>query len=382
MIENPAFLRGFGITRLGDVTDLDVIGMPVWFATRPNSRGLSVSQGKGMTAGQAKLSAVMEAIEGAVAEDTQRHISEHGSVEEIRRRGHCTLPLETISRVNADLLNPDRERAWVAGRAVRDQKTILAPFELVGLDFRADFPWDRQAFQMSSQGLAAGFDFDHAAQHAILELIENDACMLHEALATRIAASHPVSFARGRSADLDQLVDRLESVALAPHFFDLTGANGVPVILASIPRSVMANAGPGGRAAAGIACRVDAADAACSALQEAIQSRLTYISGARDDLSPKQYDADPSLDRRRSPDGRARECERILALPAGQQDAPIWQRLADHLFSCGVLDLYLFRLETGHPDIVVVRALARGLTAASTSHTKLTVGALHNLLGT
>ncbi|MGG2476771.1 YcaO-like family protein, partial [Rhizobium sp. BR5] len=39
-----------------------------------------------------------------------------------------------------------------------------------GMDFRVDFPWDRRAFLMSSQGLAAGFDHDHAVLHALLEL--------------------------------------------------------------------------------------------------------------------------------------------------------------------------------------------------------------------
>ena len=37
-----------GITRLGNVTGLDRIGIPVVVAVRPNSRSVSVSQGKGL----------------------------------------------------------------------------------------------------------------------------------------------------------------------------------------------------------------------------------------------------------------------------------------------------------------------------------------------
>ncbi len=77
-IFDPELLRRFGITRVGDVTGLDIVGIPVWFAVRPNSRGLSVSQGKGLVPAQARLSAVMEAIEGAVAEDTRRHTAATG----------------------------------------------------------------------------------------------------------------------------------------------------------------------------------------------------------------------------------------------------------------------------------------------------------------
>jgi ribosomal protein S12 methylthiotransferase accessory factor YcaO len=53
-----------GITRLGNVTGLDLIGIPVAVAVRPNSRSVSVSQGKGLTLPQAMASALMEAVEG------------------------------------------------------------------------------------------------------------------------------------------------------------------------------------------------------------------------------------------------------------------------------------------------------------------------------
>src|SRR5258707_5540781 len=52
-----------GITRLGNVTGLDRIGIPVTVAVRPNSRSFSVSQGKGLGVSQAMASAIMEAIE-------------------------------------------------------------------------------------------------------------------------------------------------------------------------------------------------------------------------------------------------------------------------------------------------------------------------------
>src|SRR5204862_3502506 len=58
-----------GITRLGNVTGLDRIGIPVAVAVRPNSRSVSVSQGKGLDLEQAMASALMEAIEGFHAEE-------------------------------------------------------------------------------------------------------------------------------------------------------------------------------------------------------------------------------------------------------------------------------------------------------------------------
>src|SRR3954454_14847593 len=58
-----------GITRLGNITGLDRIGIPVAVAVRPNSRSVSVSQGKGFELSQALASALMEAIELFHAEE-------------------------------------------------------------------------------------------------------------------------------------------------------------------------------------------------------------------------------------------------------------------------------------------------------------------------
>src|SRR5690349_4818423 len=58
-----------GITRVAVLTGLDVIGIPVVAAVRPNSRSIAVHQGKGVTLAAAKASAVMEAVETFHAEN-------------------------------------------------------------------------------------------------------------------------------------------------------------------------------------------------------------------------------------------------------------------------------------------------------------------------
>lgn len=361
---DPELLRRFGITRVGDVTGLDIIGIPVWFAVRPNSRGLSVSQGKGLVAEQARLSAIMEAIEGAVAEDTHKHLSTFGSLQDLREKGIPLVPFETIGRVDPDRLDVRRERAWVKGISVRQQRDVFAPYELVGMDFRTDFPWDRHAFLMSSQGLAAGFDHDHAVFHALLELIENDACVLVDTFETRTIVPEPVAFPAGVDASFDSLVQRLSDIDLTPSFFDMTNALGVPVVIASLPRSVNAQDGPATRSAAGAACRSGTYDAAVAALLEAIQSRLTDISGARDDLSPLRYQREMLT----APASGRQPVERTpvrLDLAQGDQTLPPWRLLAQRLFDAGIDDIHVFTLETGVEGLHVVRVLASGLTPTS-----------------
>src|SRR4051812_30970889 len=61
-------LPEFGITRIANVTGLDRVGLPVIAVSRPNSRSISVSQGKGLTLEAAQVSGLMESIESWHAE--------------------------------------------------------------------------------------------------------------------------------------------------------------------------------------------------------------------------------------------------------------------------------------------------------------------------
>ena len=69
-----------------------MIGIPVFLACRPNSRGLSVGQGKGLCSDSARLGAIMECFEQALAERHEDLVSELGSQAEMEARGlKCML---------------------------------------------------------------------------------------------------------------------------------------------------------------------------------------------------------------------------------------------------------------------------------------------------
>ena len=57
------WLKAMGITRIANITGLDVLGVPVVMVCRPNSRSLSVAQGKGATLAAARASGLMESVE-------------------------------------------------------------------------------------------------------------------------------------------------------------------------------------------------------------------------------------------------------------------------------------------------------------------------------
>src|SRR5580692_6051844 len=58
----------FGITRISDLTGLDVIGVPVWSSTRPIAHTITFSGGKNLDPMLAKAGAIAEGIELAIFE--------------------------------------------------------------------------------------------------------------------------------------------------------------------------------------------------------------------------------------------------------------------------------------------------------------------------
>jgi ribosomal protein S12 methylthiotransferase accessory factor len=371
-------LQRFGITRVGDVTGLDVIGLPVWFACRPNSRSLSVAQGKGTTHRQARISAVMEAIEAAVAERPRSIVGKFGSIEEMRGRGEPLVPFAALARSNVQALDPMRQRAWVSGYSMTTGGEILAPYELIGMDMRTHFPWDRTAFHMSSQGLAAGFDFDSAVLHALLELVEHDASFMVDMFDMPTQAGSRLMYQPGVHAGLDKVMAKLDHAGIRPSFHDLTTGFDLPVVAAVIARNIQSPSGPITRPSAGLACRLNAADAALAALLEAIQSRLTDISGARDDLPEERYRTHGGAV---SPARQSADLvDRDLGL-AGAESTPIWRRVGARLIERGAEDVLLFPLASGVEGIHVVRVLVPGLAAASGAMDEFSLSSLSSFLG-
>ena len=112
-----------GITRVAVVTGLDVIGIPVVMVCRPNGRSLSVSQGKGVDLTAAKVSGIMEALEGWHAENvllplrlaTYRELRAVARVVDVEQ-----LPRPSWSRFHADL-----SILWIEGTDVLQRRARL-----------------------------------------------------------------------------------------------------------------------------------------------------------------------------------------------------------------------------------------------------------------
>jgi len=283
---------GLGITRLAQVTGLDRIGIPVWMAIRPNSRTLAVSQGKGLSDGAARASAVMEAAELAIAERPALPIK-HSSLDDLRAEGIAADPMHNLIGRGASVPTASEKMDWVQGFDLLKQRSVLVPADVVALD-RTHDPCGRPCrYWRSSDGLASGNLLLEAVFHGLCERIERDALVLWQFFSEEQVFERCID-----PADLDdphvlELADRIANAGLQLRLFDITSDVGVPVFFATIAPP------PDGRErywkhlelSSGSGCHPSPARAAVRAVTEAAQSRVTTITGARDDYEPSLYAA-------------------------------------------------------------------------------------------
>ncbi|MEV5432715.1 YcaO-like family protein [Streptomyces sp. NPDC052701] len=276
-------LPEFGITRLADLTGLDVIGLPVWTAIRPVSQTLSTSQGKGATALLAKLSAVMEAIELWHVEQPLP-VAALGPASQIAPDCPVTALPMTVPYPEHTLARMVWE--WTAATGLISGQKVLLPVDLVRR--RVQRPeWSPDLLRATSTGLACGNTRDEALLHALFEVVERD--VLHrdgQAGGRRrtLIAPGTVDDPHGR-----EVVDQLAAAGMALEIALVDGPYGLPVCVAYLWSEdyPVVFAGGGCHNAPGIALT--------RALTEAAQSRLTAIAGTRDDLpsDPGSFDTAP-----------------------------------------------------------------------------------------
>jgi ribosomal protein S12 methylthiotransferase accessory factor len=272
-----------GITRLGVLTGLDTVGVPVAAAYRPNSRSIAVHQGKGRTLAAAKVSAVMEAAESFHAERFDGPLR-FGRAEDVARHGEVV----DVARLPLTGSADPRGAAvlWAQARDLASGRALLVPFELVSADFTSPAPAGFGVFQQTTNGLGAGNVPAEAILHGLYEVVERDAVARWHAL-----SEHEQEF---RAIDPDSveapasrwLLARLGAAGVRVRVWDITADSGLPAYLAlAWDTDGIAGIEP----ESGAGCHASSDMALAAALAEAAQARLTRISGARDDFAPASY---------------------------------------------------------------------------------------------
>jgi YcaO-like protein with predicted kinase domain len=272
--------RQIGITRLGNVTGLDRIGIPVTVAVRPNSRSFSVSQGKGIGLSQALASAAMEAIELYHGEDlAERTVST--SLQELSAEANVVSP-DSLSGTGIPL--PAQARIdWIEGYDLLQQKPCWVPWEVVHTDYTLPTRHSGEHFISGTNGLASGNHLSEATSAAICELVERDAVAMWHAQDMRERALRRLDIGSINDEDGRAILNRYDAAQIALRVWDVTSDAGIPAFICDIPAASEHPEG-GLRRFRGAGCHPSKAIAIARAMTEAAQIRLTYITGIRDDL--------------------------------------------------------------------------------------------------
>jgi YcaO-like protein with predicted kinase domain len=277
-----------GITRLGNITGLDRIGIPVVVAVRPNSRSVSVSQGKGLDLSQAMTSALMEAIEGFHAEEIAE--GRRATYPELIQHGCVIDPLTLCT--TGQTFDANAPICWLEGFDLLGQESCWVPAETVHTDYTQ--PLDGY-FLAGSNGLASGNHLVEAISSAICELIERDAVAVWNASGIRARAQRVLDITSVDDPDCQALLAKYDEAGIDVRIWNVTTDIGVAAFICDI-RDPSADEPRRLRYFHGAGCHPDRAIALARALSEAAQTRLTYIAGIRDDLLPLEYEEPPTAE--------------------------------------------------------------------------------------
>lgn len=270
--------RRFGISRIANITHLDILGFPVYIGLRPRGKTLSVSAGKGLTHVDSIVSAAMESIEIDVAENVDKGEYHICSYNELPK--DSLLPFEFVPPCLHSVFDRDTVVSWIKLQGLNSGRPFYYPASLVVLDKQyihesiPIFPW-------SSNGLASGITFEDAVLSGLYEVIERDSfsCweFYHRAHAFPLSSiiESTIPFASTKL-----LLQRIRDCSLDYIISPFTSDIGIPVyrclLLNRSDQSVGITEGSG--------CHHNDEIAINRAITEAAQARAVFISGSRDDI--------------------------------------------------------------------------------------------------
>jgi ribosomal protein S12 methylthiotransferase accessory factor len=260
-----------GITEVTDITDLDVLGVPVYASIRPQARGDTFTFGKGLCRVDAEVGAYMEALEFFFAEPGIGSVSTRwGSAREVagqERANDAILDFVPLLQREVDLDGP---LLLASARNLESGDECAIPAELI---YYPAPDVGQSLFGSSTNGLASGNSVLEASLQALLELIERDVWsfeIVRRASKLVEAAILP--------DHVREIIERAERNGLQFKVRYVPNDYGMPFFAAFVfdlnnPSRKTFNGG--------WACDLDRERALVRAVTEAAQSRVAFIQGGR-----------------------------------------------------------------------------------------------------
>lgn len=350
------FMPRLGISRVTQITRMDRLGLPVFASVRPRGLSLRVHAGKGMTEADARIGALMEAIEFAIAEPQASpwNMKSLSVAELVAQLPPGMQFVDFAPRCGVPIMPADKVPTVECLDLASSNKARL-PAQLVFMPFFPDN--GPNLFGSTTNGLASGNTVAEATLHGLLEVLERDAIAMNSPSDRSrwvIPESFPEPF-----LSLCQSWARLGvtiSVRLIPNEFDLPCFQA---ILHDAESQTVNLAG-------GYGLHVNPVIALSRAICEAAQSRLSHIHGGRDDITDfyKKYDdLVPAFRKKQEADLVANltnevQSIRFSDLQPACPDSGIDQHLAwllTRLAARGFGQVYRYEFDAGLPELAVVK---------------------------
>jgi len=270
-----------GVTRCADVTGLDSIGIPVFCAIRPDGGVLQVANGKGVRRIDARVSAIMEALEYSHAECAPL-VTREGSVADLRAEGIALPDFAALQGFWKHRFGSEqRVVSWVPAVDLLAGTATLLPTSYVHHQEPHFYYW-------TTNGLASGNNLVEATLHGLYEVAERHSLSL-------LTEDDRVDFEGCTVIDPDSiddevvgpLLERIRAAGCRVALLRVALDWGIHTMLATLlDPSPYAGAS---RVNIGSGAHLSPTVAAARAITEAAQSRLTFIHGSREDLEREAY---------------------------------------------------------------------------------------------
>jgi ribosomal protein S12 methylthiotransferase accessory factor len=319
--------KKIGVTRLADITDMDVLRIPNYSAVLPGTEDyIWVYSGKGPTREHAMASALMESIErySSLPAGGPRNFV-RASYSELSRTRDVLHPDEIIEPTRFEYRD-DMLMDFVPGFDLGTGREVMVPASIALFRYNPAPPAVNPFSYFHTNGLASGNVMEEAVCHALCEAIERDAMSVAELRASAIPfhmlrhiahslnaagvqvapiqsdrfVDDPGIFPEVDIGDVDfepvqKLVSHFKNAGIPLIIKDITSDIGVPTFNAASIEWVSHDYG---YLAEGHGTHPDARIALLRAITEVSQTRAANIQGARDDLRKIRYGENNTDDKR------------------------------------------------------------------------------------
>ncbi len=313
--------RSIGVTRVADITHLDILRIPNYSAVLPGTEDyIWVYSGKGPTKNDAKASALMECIERYTSFPSRSTFKKRlirSSYDKMSKvYGNDSLLylddlVEPTSPYDDNMLID-----FIDGVDLSTNQKVFIPAGIVLSRYDPHYPAINPFKFSHTNGLASGNVIEEAISHALCEVIERDAVSLAELRSSALPYHklvNAISYLNNKGYRLDSiddifidnqdlfdeieindinflparyLINRFKEESIPLLVKDITSDIGIPTFIAT---SIQWITDDYGYLAEGHGTHPDSRVALVRAITEVSQTRAANIQGARDDLRKMDY---------------------------------------------------------------------------------------------